>query len=209
MPHLNHPSAAPGAQDKPQTPDSAPSLAEGHTTKAMAERHERLWLSLHQLHKDIVALGAKKPGAPVSDPVRVTAESLLSDSAAFTRKRGERLPVAAPDLAGLAVQLGQALARLEEWESHHTGWDERFSCRIWSLHSGYLPIMRLKPPKAALKQKRENTAVMREKLVQRLMQRQSGVYEDGFAAGRAARQGAPEEPEQPLGESNPRIHRLG
>ncbi|MFO3796924.1 MAG: hypothetical protein ACK8QZ_06515, partial [Anaerolineales bacterium] len=103
------------------------------TTQAMAERHEALWISLSALHKDIIALGAKKPQAPVSEAVRISAESLLSDCAPFIRRRGERLPVAAPDLAGLAVQLGQALAALEAWESLHTVMDARFNCRMWNL----------------------------------------------------------------------------
>lgn len=70
-------------------------------------------------------LGAKKPNADVSDALRISAEGLLSDCAPFIRQRGERLPVAAPDLMGLAAQLGQALAALEAWESRHTSWDEQ------------------------------------------------------------------------------------
>ena len=168
-----------------------PVLSPGSTTKSQAERHEALWLNLAALHKDVVALGAKKPDAPVSEALRISAEGLLSDCAAFTRKRGERLAVAAPDLSGLAAQLGQALAALESWESRHTTWDERFNCRIWSLHTGYLPIMRLRPPAAALSFKRNDPADMRNKLGRLIDGRQRMAYEEGFAAGRAARQGAP------------------
>ncbi len=170
-------------------PPRAPSP--GETTKTMAERHEALWLNLAALHKDTVALGAKKPDAPVSESLRISAEGLLSDCAPFIRKRGERLPVAARDLSGLAAQLGQALAALEDWEAHHTTWDTRFNCRIWNLHSGYLPIMRLHPPAAALKFQRDDPDVLRGKLTRLIDNRIRKAYEDGFADGLAARQGPP------------------
>ena len=172
-------------QDQP-APQAAPvpPLREGYTTKPQAERHEALWLSLAALHKDTVALGAKHPTAHVSDALRIRAEGLLSDCAAFTRQRGERLPVAAPDLMGLATQLGQALAALESWESRHTTWDERFDCRIWNLHTGYLPIMRLKPPAAALKFKRDDMDALRVKLDERFAQLRLRDFYNGFGAGR-------------------------
>ena len=180
-------------QDQP-APQAAPTppLSEGTTTRAQAERHEALWLSLAALHRDTIALGAKKPNAPVSDALRIAAEGLLADCAAFTRQRGERLPVAAPDLGGLAAQLGQALAALENWESRHTSWDTRFNCRIWSLHRGYLPIMRLKPPAAALKFKRDDMDALRVKLVDRLAGLRLRDFYTGFNAGRRAeRDGQP------------------
>lgn len=180
-------------QDQP-APQAAPTppLSEGTTTKAQAERHEALWLNLSALHKDTVALGAKKPTAPVSDALRVSAEGLLADCAEFTRQRKERLPVAAPDLAGLAAQLGQALAALEGWESCHTSWDSRFNCRIWSLHRGYLPIMRLKPPAAALKFKRDDMDALRVKLDERFAGLRLRDFYNGFKAGRIAeREGLP------------------
>jgi hypothetical protein len=179
-------------QDQP-APQAAPEpqLREGYTTRQQAERHEALWLSLSALHKDTIALGARKPTAPVSEALRISAEGLLSDCAAFTRRRGERLPVAAPDLAGLAAQLGQALAALEGWEARHTTWDTRFNCRIWTLHTGYLPIMRLHPPAAALRLQRDDPEAIRNKLGRMMESRERMAYEEGFAAGRAARQGVP------------------
>lgn len=182
---ISRPPFAPGAQGQPAGQAAPnPPLSEGTTTKAQAERHEALWLSLAALHKDTIALGAKKPTAPVSDALRISAEGLLSDCAAFIRQRGERLPVAAPDLAGLAAQLGQALAALESWESHHTGWDERFNCRIWTLHTGYLPIMRLKPPAAALKAQRTDMDALRVKLADRFDGLRLRDFYNGFEAGR-------------------------
>ena len=181
------PPFAPGAQGQPAAQAApGPQPGEGHTTRQMAERHEALWLSLAALHKDTVALGAKKPSADVSDAMRISAEGLLSDCAAFTRRRGERLPVAAPDLMGLAAQLGQALAALESWESRHTSWDERFNCRIWRLDRGYLPIMRLKPPAAALKAERTNYEDLRAKLADRFAGLRLRDFYNGFQAGRRA-----------------------
>jgi len=101
------------------------------------------------------------------------------------------------------VQLGQALAGLERWESLNTTWDERYKCRIWRLHSGYLPIMRLKPPAAALKE-RHDMSDIRIKLALRLDQRNRGAYQDGFKAGRAARVGAPEP--EPAPEAAPQTY---
>jgi hypothetical protein len=211
----SHPPFAPGAQGQPagQAAPENPPPREGHTTRPQAERHEALWLSLAALHKDTVALGAKKPNADVSDALRISAEGLLSDCAAFTRQRKERLPVAAPDLMGLAAQLGQALAALEAWESRHTSWDAQFNCRIWVLHSGYLPIMRLKPPAAALKAERTNYAELREKLVRRMEQRERGMYQKGFEAGLAARAGEPSDAPVPAAEEGasqtyPRVRRF-
>jgi hypothetical protein len=205
----SQPPFAPGAQGQPAgQAASAPAPSKGYTTKAQAERHEALWLSLAALHKDTVALGAKKPNADVSDALRISAEGLLSDCAPFIRQRRERLPVAAPDLAGLAAQLGQALAALESWESRHTSWDERFNCRIWTLHSGYLPIMRLKPPAAALKFERTDHIDIRDKLDRLIEGRKRTAYENGFAAGRAARAGVPEVATAPKPQTYPRLRTL-
>ena len=182
-PHTTQPSFGQAPQDQPAAQAVRVPLP-GYATKAQAERHEALWLSLAALHKDTVALGAKKPSADVSDALRISAEGLLSDCAEFTRKRGERLPVAAADLAGLAAQLGQALAALESWESRHTTWDERFNCRIWHLDGGYLPIMRLKPPAAALRFKRDDPNEIRARLAERFGQLRLRDFYNGFRAGR-------------------------
>jgi hypothetical protein len=197
----SQPPFAPGAQGQPAEQAASPRPPrEGYTTKPQAERHEALWLSLAALHKDTVALGAKRPNADVSDALRINTEGLLSDCAPFIRQRRERLPVAAPDLMGLAAQLGQALAALESWESRHTNWDERFNCRVWRLDRGYLPIMRLKPPAAALKAERTDMADLRDKLARRLEQRERGIYQKGYAAGLAARDSVPGDAASLVGE---------
>lgn len=188
-PHTTQPPFAPGAQGQPAG-QAASAPPAGKTTHAMAERHEALFLALAALHKDVIALGAKKPGATVPEGLRVTVEGLLSDCAPFARRRGERLPVAAGDMAGLAAQLGQALALLEAFESRHTVTDERFNCRMWRVAGPDLPVMRLKPPAAAL-QRRVDMADVRQKLAERIDGRNRAIYQEGFKAGLAARQGPP------------------
>lgn len=167
--------------------------ADRTVTHALAERHEALWLSLAALQKDVAALAAKKPHSLVSEPVRIVAEGLLSDCAPFVRHKKEKLPMAAPDLAGLAVQLGQALAGLDAFESRHTRWDARWNCRVWSVAGDPLPVRRLRPavapppPPATFKGES-----MRDKLAKLIDRRHQQAYENGFRAGRAARLGAPE-----------------
>ena len=160
------------------------------TTKALAETHEALWLRLAGMHKDTLALGAKKPEAQVSEPLRIIAEGLLSDCAPFIRRKGQKLPVAAPDLAGLAAQLGQALAALEAWQSLHTETDTHFNCLMWRVGNDTLPVLRLKPPAKALLPDTE-TPALRIKLAKLIDQRNAGIYRAGFDAGLAQRQGQP------------------
>nr|WP_314256224.1 hypothetical protein [uncultured Devosia sp.] len=185
------------------------------TKRETAERHEALWLKLAALHKDMLALGARKPAAPVSEPVRIEAEGLLSDSVPFSATRRNRLPVAAHDLAGLAVQLGQAIAVLEAWQSQHTEISPLHQCLMWDLGgSSRIPVMRLKPPAAAIPRPLDMVDI-RAKLVKRIDQRNRAIYNDGFKAGLAARVGAVEksqsdqvpaaEPEQ----TYPRVRWLG
>ena len=174
-------------------------------THALAERHEAPWLHLAALHKDTLALGAKKPAALVSEPLRIIAEGLLCDCAPFIRQKGNKLPVAALDLAGLAVQLGQALAAMEAWQSERTEMDAPFNCLMWRIGDVKLPVLRLKPPAAASVLPDDEMSGIRERLARRINQRNTGIYQDGFAAGLAARRGPPE-PEQ---QTYPRIKALG
>jgi hypothetical protein len=115
------------------------------TTRTLAERHEALWLELTALRAQVAAIAARRPSANVAETVRIAAESRLAEAAPFARQRGEKLPVAAPDYAGLAVQLGQALARLEAYELMHSAWDQRLGCRIWIFAAGHAPVRRLRP----------------------------------------------------------------
>lgn len=207
-PHTTQPPFAPGAQTQPAE-QAEPAPPPGKTTRAMAERHEALFLALTALHKDVLALGSKRPGAPVPQGLRIAAEGLLSDCAPFARGKGERLPVAAEDMAGLAVQLGRALAQLETWESQRSYVDARYNCRMWRATSGQQPIMRLKPPLAALPKEHLYIAELREKLVRRIENKATADLERGFRAGRAARQGKPlAEIEEEFKETYPRLRLL-
>ena len=158
-------------------------------THALAERHEALLLRLSALHKDLTSLAGKRAGLDVSDAIRITAEGLLSDCAPFAD--GERLPVVAPDVAGLLVQLGQARARLDAYEATHTFWNTSLKCRCWRVSQGEYPVQRLRPelPPPPTTSKGED---MRGKLNAMIKRRWQSAYEDGFKAGLSARKGPPE-----------------
>lgn len=160
------------------------------TSQDLAERHEALWLRLTALHHDTAAIAAKKPDAPVSDTLRIAAESLLADAVPFLPYPKMRLPVAAPELMGLSVQLGQALAWLDAWEARHAFWNAAMNCRCWRIGTGSLPVMRLRPQVTPPAVTPDGTS-LREKFLRQVEQRRSGDFERGFAAGRAARDGKP------------------
>lgn len=188
---------------------SVTSTESSTTTIALAEQHEALWLRVTALHKDSVALGAKKPDGAVPDSLRIAAEGLLYDCVPFgPHSRRSRLPVAARDMGGLAVQLGQALAGLDAWESQRSYLDPRFDCRMWRVKAGQLPIMRLKPPAGALPVHRD-ISELRAKVVRRIEGKRQSDFERGFAAGRSAGQGRPlAEIEAEFRETYPRLRLL-
>lgn len=158
----------------------------------LAERHEALWLRLSTLHKDICAIAAKKPEAPVGNTERATVEGLISDCRPFLKKPADRLPVAAQNFAGLAVQLGQVLAMLEDFENRHAFWDGKAGCRCWRVAGASLPVARLRQAVPPFELKTSKGRDMREALAKLMDAKESRVYEAGFAAGRAARLGPPD-----------------
>ena len=112
-------------------------------------------------------------------------------------------------MGGLAVQLGQALAQLEAWESQRSFFDPGFACRMGRVEGARQPIMRLKPPAAALPPPRRDMADLRAKLVRRIEGKVQGDFERGFRAGRQARDGRPvAEIEAEARQSYPRIRLL-
>lgn len=145
----------------------------------------------------------------MSEPVRIVAEGLLGDCASFIRLKREKLPVAAPDLAGLAVQLGQALAGLDAFESLHTRWDARWNCRVWNVAGEPLPVRRLRPdvapPPPPTTFKGDS---MRDKLSQLIERRRKQAFEEGFRAGQAARSGAPASNDDDAAQTYPRARQL-
>lgn len=44
-------------------------------THALAEQHEALWLKLTALHKDLVAIAARRPAEAAGEAIRSTAEA--------------------------------------------------------------------------------------------------------------------------------------
>jgi len=186
------------------------------TTQRRAELHEALHLRLSTLYRDVAAMAARRPGAKLVESVRIVAEGLLADCAPFTRQRGERLPVAAPDYGGLLVQLGQALAQLDAYEARFAYWDRRRAARVWRI-AGHepLPIMRLKPQISYDGLKTAKGRDMREQLARLIDARNDSIFEQGFAAGRAARVGPPApsgaDPVEPGGtpKTYPRLRGLG
>lgn len=157
----------------------------------LAERHESLWLHISALHKDICAIAAKKPEAPVGNTERATVEGLICDCRPFLKKPADRLPVAAQNFAGLAVQLGQVLAALEDFENRHAFWDGKANCRVWRVGGPTLPVARLRAEVPPFELKTSQGRDMRAALVKLMDAKESRVYEAGFAAGRAARLGPP------------------
>lgn len=172
------------------------------TTHVLAARHEAVYLRLSALRRDIGAIAAKRPTAPVSEAVRVVAAGLIRDCAGFGRQRGEKLPEVATDLAGLAVQLGQAQARLDVFENQHAFWDTRLKARAWRVRPDPIPVMRLQPEITHAGPRNWKGEDLRAKLIKlhQAENREQALsdYERGFAAGRAARIGPPP-PDEPAG----------
>lgn len=182
-------------------------------THPLAERHEAVFLRVQTLHKDICTLAAKKPEAPVGDTVRATAEGLISDCRPFLAKRKDTLPVAAPTLAGLAVQLGQVLAQLDDFENRHAEWNGRQGCRCWRVEGEPIPIGRLRQSVAIAPLTTFSGEDMRAKLAKRWENQNRQIFENGFQKGLSARQGPPEASAPPADlaeptQTYPRIRRI-
>lgn len=162
------------------------------TTHILAERHEALWLRLTTLHRDVSALAAKKPEALVGDSVRIVAEGLIAECWPFLIQQKTALPVAAPLLAGLAVQLGQALAQLEVFENRHAFWDGAQGLRCWRVCGEPLPIGRLRQVGRVAAGTSNGDSALREKFMRMMKNRKRFLYQEGFRKGQAARLGPPD-----------------
>jgi hypothetical protein len=176
----------------------------------MAARHEALFLRLTALHKDVMALATRRGRGELPETVRIVAEGLMAECAPFRDTR-DLLPVAAPDLAGLCVQLGQVLAQLADYEHRHTFWNAVENCWRWQLEGATTPVKRLKPQPTTTPSGPHNHD-LRDKLGKMIVARRNQAYELGFEAGRAARIGPPVPPgfvePDSIAESNPRLRGL-
>jgi hypothetical protein len=113
-------------------------------TPETAARHEALYLRLSTLLRQTEAGANKRADAPVGDITRRLAEDLLFEARHFTCGP-KAIPAAAPDLVGLAAQLGQALAALDAFEASHSCWHPELDVFVWSVNGAPRPIARLRP----------------------------------------------------------------
>ena len=160
---------------------------------SLASRHETLVIRLTALHKDVTTLATRRGRQALPDTVRILAEGLMADCAPFREPR-DRLPVAAPDLSGLCVQLGQVLAQLENYERCHTFWNAGENCWCWRLDGATTPVKRLKPQLMQTSAAAQGNSGLRDKFTRMILVNRNQAYERGFEAGRAARIGPPVPP---------------
>ena len=114
-------------------------------TPQAAARHEALYLRLATLLRQTEAGANKRADAPVGDMTRRLAEDLLFEARRFVGGPNA-IPASAPDMVGLATQLGQALAALDAYEARHSAWDPELAAFAWSVNGPVaLPIARLRP----------------------------------------------------------------
>lgn len=159
-------------------------------TKRLAERHEALVVRLGALERQVTAIAARNPELAVAGDVRIAAEDLLRDCRAFARGLGA-LPPAAPSYGGLAVQLGDAEARLEAFELRHSVWDVAMKCRAWMLTDGTRqPVERHNPKPAVLPTPKESSARV-EELHALFDKRIERAYDNGYMDGYLAGKGEP------------------
>jgi hypothetical protein len=160
-------------------------------TRQKAQAHEALYPRVEKLTRQIEAIAARRPSAPVPPAARAIADALLFDAQAFATA-ARALPALAPDVAGLATQLGQALAALDAFEAAHAGWQADLNCFAWRLASGAtLPVQRLRPHVVETGRNRQlqrEGARMRRELIRRIDAKFYDGYDQGY---RDAQNGVP------------------
>lgn len=167
-----------------------PKSPENTVSRFRAQRHEALQPRLAALARDVSALAARHPQAPVPMTLRKVAEELLFEAHRFAWHLPRGRAAIAPDQAGLAIQLGQALAGLEAFELAHSHWSAEHQAFVWSVGGrGPMPVKRLRPrlvPDKTSGRTGENSA-MRNELVRRILLERGQYYEMGYADGAAGR----------------------
>lgn len=115
-------------------------------SRHQADRHEALFPRLASLTKELQVRAARRPLAPVPEPMRLEAEGLLYQSGPFRLGRSRSgLACVAPHCGALAAQLGTALAELVGFEARHTRWDAELRGPVWLVEGAVLPVRRLQP----------------------------------------------------------------
>ncbi|MHA6297826.1 hypothetical protein [Devosia sp. CAU 1758] len=117
-------------------------MSKSNLTLRKAKAHEALFVRLCALMDQSMA--AKRPGAPVSEAAAALAGAVLGEVAWFDSSASAS-PAPAADWADLLLQLGQARARLEDFEAQNSAWDKDQNARLWLLRYGTAPIRRLRP----------------------------------------------------------------
>lgn len=172
-------------------------------TAAAADRHEALHLKLSALAAHVQAMAVRRGDTPLPPETRRLAGDLLSavhpfavhpfaDQPAGSQQasrpqapgRRIRLPVVASGYAGLAAQLGEALAGLDAWEARHSFWSPTHKCFLWRVEGRPtpLPIRRLRPEALAIVEPAAEAAEvsdMRHKLLERIDE----LYEEAYLLG--------------------------
>ncbi|HQZ12169.1 MAG TPA: hypothetical protein PK286_04720 [Devosia sp.] len=163
-----------------------------HITAAMADTHEGLYLSVSALAKHAQAIAGRRGDAGLPDETRRLAEDLLFEVRPFLAGKGpNRLPAAAPGYAGLAAQLGEALAALDAWETRHSDWSGEHKCFVWRVGDGIvLAVRRLRPqpPKALpVNPNTKEVSKIKDLLIQRIAQKWDHGYDRGYRDATAGR----------------------
>ena len=175
-------------------------MREQTLTRDRAAAHETLFTKLEALTRQAEAVALRRPDAAVPAETRAAAEALLYDAGKMLgehvhnahpgrRKRPHRgLPAAAETFAGLATQLGQALAGLDAFEAAHIVWNVDLKCFAWQLGPDeVMPVRRLRPEllRAPEKDRHSKSADhIRQKIVARFRERYEEGFEDGLKAAR-------------------------
>ncbi len=177
-------------------------------TRRKADRHEAVYVRLARLARQIEAMALRQPALGVPDSLRVAAETLLYDLAPFLPgPRG--LGAAAPDMAGLAAQLGQGLAGLDVFEAVNTAWNPEIKARVWLLPGKPLVVRRHHPATTRIEtdQQRQAMTAMRSTVYAQLNRKAAQSYREGYEDGSTGRPFLAPSPWQ-MGDKNPRAEKL-
>ena len=154
--------------------------------RSTAAAHEALYVRLERLARQVDALALRKPGAAVPAETLALAQALVKEVARFSPKaRLEHHSIRAQDLAGLVTGLGQALARLDLFESAHSSWSGEHNCFVWRLRREEIaPVARLRQKAIGLtktaSEKRQDEHIRRG-LTRLINAKVSDAYEAGYA----------------------------
>lgn len=151
-------------------------------TRVLADRHEALYPRVERLARQVEGAAARRPGAGVPAATRAVAETLLYDLAPFHPGR-QGLVAGAPDMGGLATQLGQALAALDVFETSCSAWHPELRCRVWNVDGPPLPVRRLRPQSSVTirsEKEQRHSSKVREGLIRRMIAKSEQAYEEGY-----------------------------